>query len=110
MSHMPLPVASLLRGAHGAAGADNNAGKVVAFLRAQPDQAWRAIEVSEALGIEIHTLGAVLRRLLSRGLLDKQGAYWFIPTPRDSARLAAVHAVTRDLNERLGIEDPRDWP
>lgn len=107
---MPMPVALLLKGAQEAENATSNGGKVVAFLRATPSQAWRASEIADALGIELHTLSAVLRRLLARGLADKQGAYWFVPSERDGARLAAVHAITQDLNQRLGVEDPADWP
>lgn len=107
---MPLPLANLLQGATGAAGAPTNTTRVRAFLASQPDQAWRAVEVSDALGIDIHTLGAVLRRLLARGLVSRQGAYWFAASERDGARLAALHAITHDLNQRLGLEDPADWP
>ena len=65
---------------------------------------------ADALGVDQHTLGATLRRLRARGLLDKQGAYWFVPTARDGARLAGLYGLTRSLNERLGPEKRSDWP
>ena len=103
----PIAVDALLRGT---ADDGSNPSRVLGLLRAQPDQAWRAIEIAEALDIEQHTLGAVLRRLRTRGLVDKRGAYWFVPSPRDQARLMALHAVTHELNARLGPEDPDQWP
>lgn len=99
----------LLKGARATDAGDSNPERVMKFIRAAPGQAWRAVEIADALGIEIHTLGAVLRRLLQRGLLDKQGVYWFRPTELDGAKLAMVNAITKELNERLGPEDPDDW-
>lgn len=106
---MPMAVSTLLRSGRAASREDSNPTRVLAFLRASPDEAFLAKEISDALEIEIHTLGAVLRRLQSRGLVDKQGTYWFVPTESEGAKLAMIHATTQDLNERLGVENPDDW-
>ncbi len=106
---MSMAVETLLKGARASHPGDSNPARVMRFIRATPGEAWRAVEIADALGIEVHTLGAVLRRLLQRGLLDKQGVYWFQPTELEGARLAMIHATTQDLNERLGPEDPDDW-
>lgn len=106
---MSMAVDALLRGGRATNAEDPNPTRVLAFLRANPSEAWTAKEISDALDIQIHTLGAVLRRLRSRGLVDKQGTYWFIPTEIEGAKLTMMHAVTQDANERLGVEDPADW-
>ena len=106
---MPIAVETLLKGARASDVGDSNPARVMSFIRATPGEAWRSVEIADALGIEIHTLGAVLRRLLQRGLLDKQGLYWFQPTELEGAKLATTHATTQDLNERLGPENPDDW-
>lgn len=106
---MPMEVDALLRGGRATSAEDPNPTRVLAFLRADPSSAWTAKEIRDALDIETHTLGAVLRRLRGRGLIDKQGTYWFIPTEVEGAKLVMMHATTRDLNERLGVEDPADW-
>lgn len=80
------------------------------FLRSHPDQAWPASELAEELGVDQHTLGAALRRLHARGLVHKHGRYWYATSEREGAQLAGAIAVTRELNERHGREDPADWP
>lgn len=105
---MPVPVDALLRGE--APTASGNPGRVLKVLRKEPRMAWRAVELASKMKVDQHTLGAVLRRLRVRGLVDKKEEYWFVPTEQDAARLSMLHALTRDLNQRLGPEDPADWP
>lgn len=83
--------------------------RVLRLLRSNPDQAWRASEVALELDTEPHTIGAALRRLHARGLVDKKGPYWFALGERESAQLAGALAVTRELNQRYGPEGPADW-
>lgn len=104
-----MAVETLLKGARSSDAGDSNPIRVMNFVRATPGEAWRAVEIADALGIEIHTLGTVLRRLHQTGLLDKQGVYWFQTTEIEGAKLAMAHAITKDLNERLGPENPDDW-
>lgn len=106
---MSMPVEILLQGGRASTLEDPNPARVMTFLRATPSEAWLAKEISDVLDIEIHTLGAVLRRLRSRGLVDKQGTYWFIPTESEGTKLAMIHQANQDLNKRLGVEDPSDW-
>lgn len=84
--------------------------RVLDFLRSHGDQAWRAHELAEELAIDPHTLGAALRRLQGRGLVHKQGRYWYATDEREAAQLGAAIAVTRELNAKYGPENPAEWP
>jgi len=88
---------------------ESHPGRVLAFLQKHADKAWRAAEVAKALRTDQYTIGAALRRLRGRGLIDKEGPYWFALSERESAQLQMALAVTRAANERWGPEDPADW-
>jgi len=79
------------------------------FLCDHGDEAWRAHELAEALDVDPHTLGAALRRLRARGLVGKQGPYWFALSQQESAQLQAAMAASRAMDERHGAEDPVRW-
>ncbi|MHB8587113.1 MAG: MarR family transcriptional regulator [Thermoplasmatota archaeon] len=83
--------------------------RVLAFLAEHSREAWRAHEIAAALDVEEHTLGAALRRLHSRGLIEKKGHFWHALDEKDAGKLFAAIALTRELNERLGRENRRDW-
>lgn len=80
------------------------------FLRAHPKDGWRAVELSKRLDIDEHTLGAALRRLRQRGLVDKIDEHWFALPDNEVAKIVAMRLTTRLANEKLGPEDPADWP
>lgn len=106
----PVPLESLRKGLPaGAPRAGSQLARTLAFLLKHHDKAWRAHELAEELDASQHTMGAALRRLRSRGLVDKQGPYWFALSERESAQLQAALAATREANARLGVEDPDDW-
>lgn len=84
-------------------------GRVLALLRKRPDQAWRAQEIAERLDADAHTIGATLRRLRARGLIDKDGVHWFAVSEEEGAHLRMAQLLTRATNRRLGPEDPADW-
>lgn len=89
--------------------AGSHPARVLEFLVRNPREAWRAREIAAALGTDQHTIGAALRRLHARGHVEKKGPFWFALEERALRQLVAAMALTRDLNERLGPEDPRDW-
>lgn len=106
----PVPLESLRRGTPpGTPRPGSQLASTLAFLLKHHDKAWRAHELAEELDTTQHTMGAALRRLRARGLVDKQGPYWFALSERESAQLQAALATTRAANERLGVEDPDDW-
>ncbi|HWG92280.1 MAG TPA: helix-turn-helix domain-containing protein [Candidatus Thermoplasmatota archaeon] len=106
----PIPLEDLKRGRFPAARPGSNPERVLAFLREHPTEAWRAVEIAAALDIEQHTLGAVLRRLAARGYVGKKEEYWFALDEEETATLQMALAVNRYANEKLGPEDPADWP
>lgn len=106
----PLPIEAVRRGlVREEPREGTHPARVLAFLRARSDQAWRAHEIARALSMDPYTAGAALRRLLARGLIEKDGVFWFATTERDAAQLQAALAATHDLNERYGRENPADW-
>lgn len=84
--------------------------QVLAFLRERTDHAFSAAELSEEFDTDHRTLRSVLARLHARGLIDKKGDYWFALKDEDAALKRAFLGMSRDLDGRLGKEDPNDWP
>lgn len=84
--------------------------RALKFLRAHPKDGWRAVELSKRLDIDEHTLGAALRRLRQRGLVDKIDEHWFALPDNEVAKIVAMRMTTRLANEKWGTEDPADWP
>ncbi|MFA5860631.1 MAG: hypothetical protein WDA16_02945 [Candidatus Thermoplasmatota archaeon] len=106
----PVPLAALRSGdLPRTVRPDSHPARVLTFLTKHREEAWRAHELAEKLGTDQHTMGAALRRLRSRGLIDKQGPYWFALSEQESAQLQAALATTLAANEHLGAEDPDDW-
>lgn len=87
-----------------------NPERVLDFLRADEGQGWRAVELSATLEMDPNTIGSVLRRLRSRGLVDMIDEHWFALADDEIAKRHAMLITTRLANEKLGPEDPDDWP
>jgi Mn-dependent DtxR family transcriptional regulator len=106
----PVSLADLRRGKiRPAPRRESHPGRVLALLRKHANQAWRAQEIADRLDVDAHTIGAALRRLHSRGLVDKQGPFWFALSDEESAHLRAFLLTTQELNRELGTENPQDW-
>ncbi len=84
--------------------------QVLAYLRARVELAFSAAELGKEFDTDHRTMRSVLARLHSRGLIDKKGDYWFALSDENAAAKRAFLAASRDLDERLGREDPNDWP
>lgn len=57
---------------------DTNKGAVLAFLAANPEQAYRPREIAEETGINPNSVGAVLARLDEADLVRHRGGYWAV--------------------------------
>lgn len=89
---------------------DQRPAQVLAFLRDRMDRAFSAAELAKEFDTDHRTLRSVLARLQARGLIDKKGDYWFALSDEDTATTRAFLHASRDLDEKLGKEDPNDWP
>jgi len=83
---------------------------LLAFLRKNLKDAWRASELSKELGLDAYTIGSVLRRLQQRDLIDKLDEHWFALDDREVAKRQAARATNRLANEKWGPERAADWP
>ena len=84
--------------------------RIVEFLAAHDDRAWKAATIAERTGIGAETVSSLLSRLKKRGLVRHKRPYWAITD--DDERLAearSVHAATERYNEQFGEEDPEEW-
>lgn len=108
----PIPVEQLrFRGRHGKRPRPGTqADRILAFLREQPDQAWRAIEVARKLRWDVNSVGSVLRRLRVRGLIDELEEHWFALDDAEVAKRQAMLWTNRLADEKLGPERAEDWP
>lgn len=108
---MPVTVKDLLAGkVEPSLRADQRPALVLAHLREHPEHAFTAVELAKLFETDHRTLRSVLTRLHSRGVIDKKGDYWFALSDEDTATKRAFLRTARDLDERLGKEDPNDWP
>lgn len=83
--------------------------RVLAFLRAHPEEGWRASEVAHALHMSPPSVGTLLRRLRARGLVDQLKEHWFALDDQEVARRQAALVGNRGANEKWGPENPDDW-
>lgn len=84
---------------------DTNKGRVLAFLAANPDQAYRPKEVAEGTDVNRNSVGVVLQRLADDGLVRSKGGYYAVAEKRsvatfvDALRDAGVEAFDLASNE-----------
>lgn len=62
-----------------------NKGRVLAFLAANPDQAYRPKEIVEGTGVNRNSLGVVLTRLEDEGLVRSNEGYYAVEEERPVA-------------------------
>ncbi|MFA5860828.1 MAG: hypothetical protein WDA16_03945 [Candidatus Thermoplasmatota archaeon] len=108
---MPVAVKDLLSGnVEPSLRSDQRPAQVLAYLRGRLDHAFSAAELAKEFDTDHRTIRSVLVRLHARGLIEKKGDYWFALSDEDAATKRAFLRTSRDLDERLGKEDPNDWP
>lgn len=108
---MPVAIKDLLAGkVEPSLRADQRPAQVLRFLRRRADHAFTATELAKEFDTDHRTLRSVLARLHSRGLIDKKGDHWFVLGDEAAAAKRAFLRASRELDERLGKEDPSDWP
>lgn len=108
---MPVAVKDLLAGnVEPTLRADQRPALILAHLRQHVDHAFTAGELAKLFKTDHRTLRSVLARLHTRGVIDKKGDYWFALGDEAAAAKRAFLRASRELDERLGKEDPNDWP
>lgn len=86
-----------------------NAERVLGFLARNRDKAYKAVEITEAAGINENSIHPVLNRLDERGLVRHREPYWAIGD-LDAVRDATMlHSTTEFLDEELGPESRDEW-
>jgi DNA-binding IclR family transcriptional regulator len=86
-----------------------NAERVVRFLLANRDKAYKASEIAAETDVSENSIHPVLKRLRERDLVRHKPPYWAIGDP-ETVRDAFVFASTASfLDEELGPEDRQEW-
>ena len=75
---------------------DTNKGRVLAFLAANPEEAFRPSEIAEATGVKAGSVGVTLARLRNDDLVDGNGGYWTVEEERP---VASFVEALRDAGE-----------
>lgn len=83
--------------------------QILVFLRDHREEGWRASELARELDLSPPNVGALLRRLRARGLVDQLKEHWFALEDQEVARRQAALAANRLANETWGPENPDDW-
>jgi len=80
--------------------------RIVLYLDAHDDRAWKAATIAKRLGMETDAVSAILSRLKERGLVRHKRPYWAITD--DDKRLQAayqLHQHHENATEQYGGED-----
>jgi predicted transcriptional regulator of viral defense system len=91
------------------AGGHTNAERILAFLSGNSEQAFTPKEIHEGTDVARGSVGVVLSRLESRGLVRHRGEYWAIEPDADVDATLTSLATARSATERFGPEDPEEW-
>ena len=87
----------------------NDTERIVQFLDAHDDRAWKAATIAERLDLETDAVSAILSRLKERGLVRHKRPYWAITD--DKERLEAAYRLHRHYetaDEQFGEERLED--
>lgn len=87
----------------------SNPERVLQFLIANDDQAFKASEIASRTGINKNSISTVLNRLEERELVRHKGEYWAIGDEERLRSFDRYQRATERLNERYGREDKDDW-
>lgn len=84
--------------------------RVLSFLAANADQAFRPSEIAQETKIPKNSINPVLQRLEEQELVRHKGEYWAITDDRDRLHsLTQYELVTKSMNELYGEEAPSEW-
>jgi len=71
----------------------NDTERIVRFLDAHDDRAWKAATIAERLDLKTDAVSAILSRLKDRGLVRHKRPYWAITD--DTERLRSAYRLHR---------------
>jgi len=86
-----------------------NAEVILSFLASSPEHAYTPKEIHEATDVARGSVGVVLSRLESRGLVRHRGDYWAVATGEDVAQTLNAMQTANTVTDRFGPENPDEW-
>jgi hypothetical protein len=86
-----------------------NAEVILSFLATSPDQAYTPKEIHERTDIPRGSVGVVLSRLETRGLVRHRGDYWAVAPDEDVEQTLNSMRTANTVTDRFGSEDPKEW-
>jgi Mn-dependent DtxR family transcriptional regulator len=87
----------------------SNPERVLQFLIANDDQAFKASEIAARSGVNKNSISTVLYRLEERDLVRHKGEYWAIGDEERIRSFDHYQRATERLNDRFGPEDKDEW-
>ena len=83
----------------------NDTERIVRFLDANDDRAWKAATIAAELGLDADTVSSILSRLKERGLVRHKRPYWAITDDEERLRDAyTLHQHHKRADELYGEE------
>jgi len=86
-----------------------NGERIVQLLLTERDKAFRAAEIADRTAVKRNSVGTVLRRLESRGLVRHKGDYWALGDEEAVRAAYDFHRTLEALDGRFGREDLQEW-
>lgn len=87
----------------------SNPEKVLRFLIANDDKAFKATEIADGADVNEHSISTVLGRLKDRELVRHRGEYWAIGEKDRLRSFERYRRATERLNDQFGVEDREEW-
>lgn len=87
----------------------SNPERVLQFLVANDDKAFKAVEIAERTGVNENSISTVLSRLAERELVRHKGEYWAIGHEERLQSFGQYRRATERLNDRYGEENKDEW-
>jgi predicted ArsR family transcriptional regulator len=86
-----------------------NPERVLRFLTANPDKAYKLIEIANATEVNNNSIHPVLKRLEEQGLVRHREPYWAVGDLNDVRDAMIFRSTAEFLDEEIGTKSRQEW-
>jgi predicted transcriptional regulator len=86
-----------------------NSERVLRFLAANPDKAYKPVEIADATDVNKNSVHPVLNRLKQKGIVRHREPYWAVGDLDDVREAIVFQSTAEFLDEKLGSESREEW-
>lgn len=105
--HVPISIDEFET--YDADGEPTNSERVLRFLAANPDKAYKPVEIADATEVNKNSIHPVLRRLEEQELVRHREPYWAVGDLEDLRDAMIFQSTAEFLDEEIGTESRQEW-